>query len=315
MVNKKLPVLAIVGSTCTGKTRLSIEVGAKLGSEILACDSRTVYIGMDIGTAKPTSAERAQIPHHMLDLIAPSQTFTAAQFKDCATPLIEKLIENERIPIVCGGTGFYFRNLLEGLQIPAVEPQNELRKELNDFANQYGNAALHQRLVALDPVSAERINANDRFRVVRAMEVTMYCGKPFSEMTTRNEPPFDIIWIGLYCDDRDRLQKVIRERLALQIEAGLLSEVESLYRRYGHAHSLLHTVAYTELIHHLDGQINLQEAIDLIALHTYQLARKQLIWFRANKKIHWFAIDQMPFEKIVSQTMELVSVAALKAPS
>lgn len=312
MIKMTAPVIAIVGSTCTGKTRLSLELGTKLGSEIFACDSRTVYTGMDVGTAKPTAAEREMVPHHMLDLVSPSENYTAAQYKECATPLIEKLIENKRPPIVCGGTGFYFRNLLEGLSIPAVEPQHQLRKELNEFALSQGDEALHQRLQSLDPVSASRIHANDRFRVVRALEVTMYCGKPFSELAVRKEPPFDVIWIGLYCHDRERLAKMIQERLTIQLANGLVEEVESLYRTYGQAHSLLHTVGYSELIPHLNGQIKLQEAIDLVALHTYQLARKQLIWFRSNKKIHWFAIDQTPFEKIIAQSFGLLENQSLE---
>ena len=307
MVNKSQPVIAIVGSTCTGKTRLSLELGMQLGTEIIACDSRTVYKGMDIGTAKPTPEERATVPHHMLDVIDPTQTFTTAQFKDHATPLVENLIENGRKPIVCGGTGFYFRNLLEGLQIPAVEPQTELRKELNDFADRNGNLALHQRLQQLDAASAERINANDRFRVVRALEVTMYSGKPFSQLTARIEPPFDVVWIGLYCENKEVLSKMIKERIAQQIVNGLVDEVQSLYRQYGRCHSFLHTVGYAEIIQYIDGEITLQESIDLIALHTYQLARKQLLWFRSNKKIIWFATDQIQFAQIVAKSLQCVA--------
>lgn len=306
--NKSQPVIAIVGSTCTGKTRLSLELGTKLVTEIIACDSRTVYKGMDIGTAKPSLEERARVPHHLLDVIDPLQTFTTAQFKQQATPLVENLIENEHMPIICGGTGFYFRNLLEGLQIPAVEPQTELRKELNAFAEENGNAALHQRLRELDLLSAERINANDRFRVVRALEVTMYSGKPFSQLTSRIEPPFDVIWVGLFCEDRKVLAEMIRMRIMQQIDQGLVREVESLYRQYGRCHSLLHTVGYAEIIQYIDGELSLQEAIDLVALHTYQLARKQLLWFRSNKKINWFAIDQVSFEQIFEQAVSLARI-------
>jgi len=307
MVNQSEPVIAIVGSTCTGKTRLSLEIGAGLNTEIIACDSRTVYRQMDIGTAKPSLEEQAKVAHHMLNLVEPSENYTVAQFKESATVVIEKLIERKCKPIVCGGTGFYFRNLLEGLQIPSVEPQNELRKELSGFAEENGNAALHARLALLDPVSAMRINVNDRFRVVRALEVTMYCGKPFSELTTRKEPPFNIIWIGLFCQDRELLLQMIRRRIARQVSDGLIDEVQLLYELYGRAHSLMHTVGYAELIRYFDQEIDLMEAIDLIELHTYQLARKQLIWFRSNKKINWFAIDQLPFAKIVEQTYHLIS--------
>ncbi|HEY9731809.1 MAG TPA: tRNA (adenosine(37)-N6)-dimethylallyltransferase MiaA [Drouetiella sp.] len=307
--DRGVPVVAIAGTTCAGKTRLSLELASKLDTEIICCDSRTVYKGMDIGTAKPTSDERARVQHHMLDLVEPSSNYTTAQFKEEASPILETLLAHRKSPIVCGGTGFYFRNLLEGLKIPAVEPQEELRKELNSFADQQGNQALHDKLQQLDPKSAARINANDRFRVVRAIEVTMYCGQPFSQMLARDEPPFEVIWIGLFCDDRNALMKMINDRLQVQIRGGLISEVESLYHRYGRAHSLLHTVGYAEVISYLDGEIDRETAIEQIALHTYQLSRKQLIWFRANKKINWFAVDQIPFAEIVSRTLTSCSVA------
>jgi tRNA dimethylallyltransferase len=299
-----VPVIAIAGTTCSGKTRLSLELASALGTEIICCDSRTVYKGMDIGTAKPSPEERKRVPHHMLDLVHPSMNYTTARFKEEASPLLQGLRARGKSPIVCGGTGFYFRNLLEGLKIPAVEPQEELRKELNAFADEYGNQALHDKLQQLDPKSAVRINANDRFRVVRAIEVTMYCGQPFSQMISRDEPSFEIMWVGLYSEDRDALIKMINERLQAQVRAGLIDEVDSLYRRYGRAHSLLHTVGYAEVISYLDGQIDRDAAIEQIALHTYQLSRKQLIWFRANKKIKWFAVDQISFEEVSATVLE-----------
>ncbi len=306
---KGVPLIAIVGPTCTGKTWLSLRLAEALSTEIIACDSRTIYRYMDIGTAKPTPDERAQIRHHMLDLVDPDQAYSVARYKEDAEPIIENLIENSKPPIVCGGTGFYFRNLLEGLSIPAVAPQIELRQSLNEIGDTQGNAVLHAKLKALDPTSADRINANDRFRVVRALEVSIVCGEPFSQLAKRHEPTYKVVWVGLYSEDRSYLDELIRRRLAAQSELGLLAEVESLVSRFGHCHSLLHTVSYKEHVQYLDNEIDLPEAALLSARHTYQLARRQLMWFRSNEKIRWFAIDRIDREQIFLDVILMVREA------
>jgi tRNA dimethylallyltransferase len=337
---RKLPVVAILGSTCTGKTSLSIALAKSLGSEIIACDSRTVYRYMDIGTAKPTPEERREVPHHLLDVVDPNQSYSTAEYRRAATPVIEKLIENKRIPIVCGGTGFYFKNLLEGLEIPPIPPQPELRSKLKALADEQGNQALHAKLFELDPTSATRINVNDRFRLVRALEVCICMGRPFSAVAALAPPMFSVIWIGLQCTDRNLHMRMIRDRLNAQFERGLLEEVSHLYRKYGKCHSLLHTVGYAEFLPFLTGgedsanrgekakktaersidetiaaseeskrekgNIDLAQARELCATHTFQLARKQMIWFRRNKKINWFAVDEEPMEKIVQDTLTLI---------
>jgi len=306
MADRKLPVLAIAGSTCTGKTSLSITLAKKLESEIVACDSRTIYRYMDIGTAKPTPQERSEVPHHMLDVVDPDQSYSTAEYKAAATPIIEKLIENDRIPIVCGGTGFYFKNLLEGLEIPPVPPQPELRSELKALADRQGNQALLEKLQALDPASAARINVNDRFRLVRALEVSICMGRPFSDVAILTPPVFSVLWIGLHCADRNQHMRIIRDRLKAQFESGLLEEVSHLHKKYGACSSLLNTVGYTELLPHLAGKIDLAQAQELCATHTFQLARKQMIWFGKNKKINWFAVDEMPMERIVQEALSLI---------
>jgi tRNA dimethylallyltransferase len=261
---------------------------------------------MDVGTAKPSIEEQKFVRHHMLDLVDPNDSFTAARYKELAHPIVASLTEQGLHPIVCGGTGFYFRNLLEGLVIPAVEPQIALREELRLFAEERGNAALHRRLEELDPLSATRISMNDKVRVIRALEVTICTGKPFSYLTTKQNPIFDVIWIGLFCEDKSYLAKLIRERLAHQFSSGFLEEARHLYDLWGPVQALINTVGYAEIIRYLNSEIDLQEASDLIELHTNQLARKQLTWFRSNKKIHWLAIDQISFEDIVAKTSQLI---------
>jgi tRNA dimethylallyltransferase len=190
-LTKKPLVIALVGPTCTGKTALSIELAKNLNGEIIACDSRTVYQYMDIGTAKPTIQERCGIPHHLLDVVTPGEVYTAANYKEQATSALEQIIAQGKIPIVCGGTGLYARALLEGFSMPAVEPNVALREELNQLAQKDGIEALHKILEVLDPVSKGRIQANDRFRIIRAIEVSKALGRPFSEVATRVEVPYD----------------------------------------------------------------------------------------------------------------------------
>ncbi len=305
-MRNSIPIVAIVGPTCTGKTWLSLRLAEQLGTEIIACDSRTIYRYMDIGTAKPTVGEQSLIKHHLLDIIDPDETYTVARYKDDAEPIIENLRQSGLKPIVCGGTGFYFRNLLEGLSIPAVPPQSELRRQLNLVGDNQGNEVLYAKLSALDPAAAERINVNDRFRLVRALEVSMVLSKPFSEAVAKHEPRYEVIWIGLHCHDRNILRQLIDKRLAEQLELGLVEEVKGIIDRYGICQSLLDTVAYRETVQFLQNEISSQQAMELSAKHTYQLARRQLMWFRSNKKIKWFAIDQTDRDQILLDVLSLI---------
>lgn len=300
-------VIAVVGPTCTGKTDLAIKLALRLNGEIVACDSRTVYRHMDVGTAKPTVAERQGVPHHLFDLVDPDQRFTVAQYKDCAEEALDQIFLREKVPIVCGGTGFYARALLEGLVIPAVEPQEDLRSELNEIADRHGNLALFQKLQDVDAVTASRLNPNDRFRVVRALEVSITKGVPFSQLINRSELPFDVVWIGLTVGDRSYLRALIAQRFQLQLESGLLAEVESLYKRYGATRAITNSVNYQEFLPYIDGEILLQEAIDQCIKHNNQLARRQLIWFRANSSITWFAIDRMQRDQLIEDALSIVA--------
>jgi tRNA dimethylallyltransferase len=299
-------VIAIVGPTCTGKTYLSLQLADFLQTEIIACDSRTIYKHMDLGTAKPSLEERAGIPHHLLDIIEPNDSYTVARYKRDAEPILDRLIAEGKTPIVCGGTGFYFRNLLEGLSIPEVEAQEPLRQDLMRLADEQGNAVLHARLQEIDPSSATRINVNDRFRIIRAIEVTTVIGEPFSSLAARVSPKFDVVWLGLFYENRDLLREKITLRLQEQREQGLVGEVRQLLTRYGKCNSLLATVSYKEIVQYLDNEIDLDQAMSLCAIHTNQLARRQLTWFRSNKKINWMPVDVLDRNEILSSAKSLL---------
>lgn len=297
-------VIAIVGPTCTGKTALSLRIAEQMPAEVVACDSRTVYRRFDIGTAKPSAAERAAVPHHLLDVVDPDQNYTVAQYRAEAAQAIAAITARGKLPLVVGGTGFYARALLEGLVIPQVAPQPELRAQLNQFAEAEGNDALHRRLQEVDPPTAARLSINDRFRIIRALEVTLTAGAPFSTLTRREEPPFDTTWIGLTLTDRTKLGDLIETRFQQQLADGLIAEVQSLYDQYGANQSVMNTVNYKEMVEHIEGKTSREEAIALCTLHNRQLARRQLIWFRANPLIRWFAVDEQTPADLTSSVLD-----------
>jgi tRNA dimethylallyltransferase len=306
MSRKNSVVVALVGPTCTGKTALSLELAERLGCEIVACDSRTVYRGMDIGTAKPSSEEQKRATHHMLDVLEPDRFFTVAEFKEMAEPILTKSVNEERAAIVCGGTGLYARALLEGIVIPQVEPQQQLRIDLNMFADRHGNVALHRRLEELDAVSAGRLSANDRVRVIRAIEVSLIAGKPFSQAIAKEDPPYKTLWLGLFWQDREQHRRVISQRFDQQIENGLVKEIKNLFSHPQYKPVLNRALNYKEFAPYLAEEIQLNGVREMCILHNYQLARKQMLWFRGNKQINWFAVDQLSPQKILETAIELI---------
>ncbi len=289
---RKEKVVALVGPTGSGKTALALKLAEAMPIEVIACDSRTVYKQMDIGTAKPTAEECAKARHHMIDLVNPDGKYTVSQFRQEAAGVMDGVIRRGHLPVVCGGTGFYARALLEGLEMPDVSPQSELRQELHELAESKGNDALWEKLKEVDPQTAEKLNVNDRFRVVRALEVFKVLGKPFSEAASRVDPPYDTIWIALNANDRANLYQRITDRFAEQVKLGMVEEVEALRTKWGDARALTSTVNYSEIMLYLKGEMTKEEALEKALRHNCQLARKQLIWFRSNEAIKWFAIDE-----------------------
>lgn len=298
-------VIALVGPTCTGKTALSLDLADSFPAEIIACDSRTVYRHFDIGTAKPTAQEQARCKHHLIDVAEPEEEFTVTQFVDTAKSVIDTVDAAQKVPIVCGGTGFYFRALLEGLRIPDVPPQNELRQELLTLALNDGNPALKNKLEELDPAAALKINVNDRFRLIRALEVCLVTGQPFSSLAGRQELFCQTLWLGLTFRDRDLHRKIMRQRIEKQMADGMLEEARRLYDRYGPSQRLLNTVNYRDMVDHIEGRLNLADCIDSCEHNNYRLARRQQTWFNANPLIHWFYLDEMSPTEIRQSVLKL----------
>jgi tRNA dimethylallyltransferase len=286
-------LVVIVGPTASGKSRLALDLAAATGGEVVSADSQQVYRGMDIGTGKVSVAERAAVPHHLIDVLDPDEEMTAARFVDLADAAIAAAAERGAPVVVAGGTGLYVRALLLGLFAgPAGDPA--LRARLADEAASIGGApALWQRLAALDPDGAARIERNDLRRIVRALEVLELTGAPMSEHQRRHDhrrvaPRYPALLVGLCPDERAELYRRIDARVEQMMEAGLLEEVRAL-RAAGHGPALRSQAAigYAELHRHLDGDLPLPEAIELAKRNSRRYARRQLSWYRGDEQVAW----------------------------
>lgn len=274
----KPKVIAIVGPTASGKTKMAIELAKLLDGEIVSADSRCIYKGFDIASAKPTIEERQEIHHHLIDIVEPELDYSVADYYDDAKQAIFDIIQRGKMPIVAGGTGLYLRVLLETYGLPRVEANPKLREEL-DGRNKED---LLTELLELDPDGHEKVkNANKR-RIVRALEVTKILGVPFSQVSVEKEPEFDVEWKMPLLESREWLYDRINKRVDLMVEQGLIDETECLLKKHGRIKNFICTIGYQEILTYLDGESSLDEAIDKLKQHTRNYAKRQLTWFRKN---------------------------------
>lgn len=277
---------AIVGATATGKTDLALRLARVIGGEIVNADSRQVYRGMDIGTAKPTVRQRADVRHHLIDIINPDEPFTLAMFLDLAKAALDGIWSRGMLPILVGGTGQYVWALLEGWRVPKVPAHDELRRELEQRPPEDLLAELHR----VDPESHEYIQPQNVRRVIRALEVYYATGKPFSHWRTKAPPAFDWLAIGVTLT-RDDLYARIDSRVDAMYAAGFVDEVRRL-REMGYARDLppMSSIGYGEICAHLEGEMALAEAIKRTRTGTHRLARHQNAWFKqTDRRISWIA--------------------------
>jgi tRNA dimethylallyltransferase len=283
-------LLAIVGPTAVGKTALSIALAQALGGEIVSADSRQIYRSMDIGTAKPTAAERAAAPHHLIDIVDPAEEFSLALYQELALAAIADIAGRGRLPLLVGGTGQYVAAVLEGWQIPRVEPQSALRAALEREAAQHGVASLHARLVQVDPAAAAAILPTNLRRIIRALEVYQVTGRPISEQQAKRPPPYRTrtLWLTL---PPTELYARIDRRVDEMIAAGLVAEVRGLIDR-GYSWDLpaLSSLGYREFQPYLAGEAALEDAIQRLKFNTHAFARRQPNWFRRLPNVTQLAV-------------------------
>jgi len=282
------PWPALVGPTASGKTEAALAVAEGLGAEVVSVDSMLVYRGMDVRTAKPTARERTRIPHHLVDLAEPGEAFSVSMFQALAVEALEGIAERGRTPLVVGGSGLYFRAVVDGLAFPGTDP--DVRGELEREAQAVGPAGLYARLVATDPEAAAKIESGNVRRTVRALEVAAVTGRPFSSYARDWEryPPEAVRAAGVELEPAD-LAGRIEARVRAMVTGGLVDEVRALLDE-GAGPSLTsgQAIGYAEVIEHLAGRTTLDEAVARTAKRTRALARRQMAWFRRDPRIRWF---------------------------
>lgn len=282
-------IVIVCGPTGSGKTGFAIDLARRLGAEIIGADSMQIYRYMDIGTAKPTLAEQAAAPHHLIDVVDPDEGFDAAAYAAMATAIIKKIIERGQIPFVVGGTGFYIKALLNGL-FEQGGSDEVIRGQLNQQAESEGSAALHKKLARIDPVAAGRIHVNDTYRIVRALEVHAVTGEPLSTFQKRHgfrEPRFDTLEIGLAWP-RPVLYDRINQRVDGMMAQGFLDEVRQLLARGYHRHlKSMQSLGYRHLAGVVEGEAAMESALTTLKRDHRRYAKRQLTWFRARPFVHW----------------------------
>ena len=287
------PLIVIVGPTAVGKTAISLDLAQKLGGEVVSADSRQVYRGMDIGTAKATPAEQMLVLQHLLDIRNLDETLSLGEYQKLAYAIIDDIHGREQLPFLVGGTGQYVRAVVEGWQVPEVPPQVELRSALEEQAQRQGKEAVFARLQELDPFSAERIDWRNLRRVIRAIEVTTVLGRPFSELQTKSPPPYSLVQIGL-TRPRELLYQRADARIEQMFTDGFVQEVEQLLAAdYIPDLPSFSSLGYREIAGYLAGQYDLEEAKILLRRHTRQFIRRQYNWFRlSDPSITWFDLEE-----------------------
>lgn len=275
-------VIAVVGATASGKTSYAIELAKKINGEIISADSRLVYKGMDIGTAKPTIDEMQEIPHYMIDVVEPEYNYSVGLYVKEAKKHITDIISRGKVPIVVGGTGLYFRVLLENYDLPDVKPDYELRKELSSYSYE----ELLEMLTKLDEKAANSVEKNDKKKLIRYIEIIKLAGKPLDLVRGVKEKEFNVEWVGLNFP-REILYDRINKRVDLMIEQGLIDETKKLLQKHGRISNITDTIGYREVLSYLDGELSLDEAKDKLKQNTRNYAKRQLTWFRKNEQINW----------------------------
>jgi len=275
---------ALVGPTASGKSEAALAVAEDLGVDIASVDSMLVYRGMDVGTAKPTPADRDRVTHHLLDLAEPSERFTVSRFQDEA----DSVMRGAASPLLVGGSGLYFRAVVDGLVFPPEDPV--VRSALQAEADELGSEDLYARLADADPVAAAKIDPANVRRIIRALEVTAITGAPFSDFAAAWET-YDptLVRVAGVRIDREALTARIRRRVGAMLDAGWLDEVRALVGRgFGAWFTATQAIGYAEIAEHLAGKLELDEAVERTVKRTRELARRQMAWFRRDPRVVWF---------------------------
>lgn len=295
---KKIPVIAVVGPTASGKTSLSINIAKKYGGQVVSADSMQIYEKMDIATAKPTLEEMQGIPHHLIGFQPIDKKFSVAEYVSLANECIEKIHNEGDLPVVAGGTGLYVDSLLNNIQFSKEEENGEIRQELTALFDEKGAEYMLGMLKEIDPLTAERLHLKDKSRIIRALEIYRLTGKTMTEqkiLSREEESPYDVLYIGINYRDRNVLYDRINCRVDIMLENGLIEEAKDFYN-IPQDKTACQAIGYKELAPYFKGEKDLTECVEKLKQETRHYAKRQLTWFRKNESINWIYPDDYESE-------------------
>ncbi len=289
----RIPVVAVIGPTASGKSDLAVEICRRFGGEVVSADSMQIYKGMDIATAKPTEEEKKNIPHHMMDFLDNTEDYSVALYQQAAAEYIADIGSRGLLPVVCGGTGLYVDTLLNNIKLSEDSYDEELRSLLLKRAEDEGGERLLEEVRAFDPEYAEKLHPNNVKRIVRALEVYKTTGTTMTEQLelSKQASPYEVCFIGLDAEDRQFLYDRIDRRVDIMLERGLESEARE-YLASANGTTSAQAIGYKELRPYFDGEIPLEQAVENLKRATRRYAKRQLTWFRRNERINWLYIDK-----------------------
>lgn len=298
---EKTKIICVVGATASGKTDLAVKLAKAVDGEIISADSMQVYKNMPIATAVATKEEQDGVPHHLVEFLDTDQTFSVADFVERANVLIDEITARGRVPIVAGGTGLFVDSLVKNISFSEVGSNYEIRNELAEKSND----ELFEKLLELDPKSAQGIHPNNRKRVIRALELCM-SGTSKTEQNENSmliDSPYDALYIGIGYRDRQKLYDRINKRVDLMLDAGLENEARQMLGKQGL--TARQAIGHKELQPYIDGNIDLAEAVERLKRETRRYAKRQLTWFRRNENINWLYADEMSRDELVEKAVDL----------
>ncbi|MBQ1966126.1 MAG: tRNA (adenosine(37)-N6)-dimethylallyltransferase MiaA [Clostridia bacterium] len=302
-------VVVIVGPTASGKTRLSIELAKRFGGEIVSADSMQIYRRMDIGTAKPTEEERAGIPHHLMDFLDPTEEYALKQYLEDADRCVQGILSRGKLPILVGGTGLYVSSFMQNLTLSEEPVDEEYRALLEADYERLGGEEMLSRLSEIDPELASRLFPKDKKRIIRGLEVYHNTGITQTEQNRKameTESPYEFLCFGLTADDRAFLYERIDRRVLEMMDGGLLEEVQSLDLQ-NCSRTARQAIGYRQFEDYFNGEGTLEDAVARIQKESRNYAKRQLTWFRRDKRIHWFSVDTVNFDNILNYCCECIA--------
>lgn len=309
-------IVCVVGPTACGKTKLGIELAKRFRGEVVSCDSMQIYRGMEIGTAAPTKAEMDGVPHHMVGIAEPEESYSVARFVEEATACVEDILARGKLPIIVGGTGLYLDALIAGRSFAGGSSGGEIREKLKARLEQEGIEALHRELAQIDPPSAQRLHLSDEKRILRALEIYYETGQTMTqhdEESKKIPPRYDAVYIGLAFEDRADMRALIDLRVDKMLQEGLVEEIRTLLARgLSRQSTALQAIGYKEFLSAMDGERSLEEAAEEVKLRSRQYAKRQLTWLRRNSAIHWiYWKKERDFSRAIQISTEILTSEGL----